>query len=483
MKCSRLLVASATACLLVPTFLSAPTAHAAPIKKRLELQLQAALFDYVGTNTKVDGVDRSISADSSTFGLGSRLGVGVGYAFSEHAEFHVLNGFSIQTNSVDAGEDQPSSELKRKRFEFLPTLRYVAGQPESSARFFIGGGGGYIRESTDDGMIETSSSVVSITSILGLHAFLSEGVSLDPAVEVSFLQASTTTEQDGVSDVDTSGAGARVLFTLGLSGWLGGQRKPAPAPAVVTAQHEADEELGMSSSPEATEVRLNLEGMGLTVSGAPLQDGQTLLVEASHLAPAAEWRGCDIALGTGAQTVEIPTEYRAGVEGRALEERAGGNVSYHHLDRWARAASPYVKLCGKGTILPAHEQQRLLRGLERFQALALRAGTFVEEKKTAPLSGAAANPRSDADVFANMTSGILRCAPGQASVTLRFRLNGAGVLDRLEPDSSRDESTNLCLAQTIMNNQFTPTGEARVLEHTFVQPTQTASPTPEPQTR
>jgi hypothetical protein len=74
---------------------------------------------------------------------------------------------------------------------------------------------------------------------LGVHAFLSDTFSFDPALTVlglSGTETSNSASMNGNSFGETQSlSGYQVLFSIGLSGWLGGSPSHPAAPAAQSA--------------------------------------------------------------------------------------------------------------------------------------------------------------------------------------------------------------------------------------------------------
>jgi hypothetical protein len=177
------------------------------------------------------------TSSSTTLGLlGSGFGVGFDYGILDN----LLVGAQLQLTSTK--ENQAGSDTTGTQVQFLPHLEYLFDGTDVRPYVAAILGAGY--DSTKIPVAGFEPATVSGTEFLfgasfGLHAFLSDRLSVDPAVTflgASGSQTSTTPviSVDGTSSSDVSRhdsvGGYQILLSVGLSAWLGGA--PARAPLV-----------------------------------------------------------------------------------------------------------------------------------------------------------------------------------------------------------------------------------------------------------
>src|SRR6478736_136188 len=248
-------------------------------REALQLTLQGSLVDYHTAKMSLDksAIDPVQTTDQSTsstgYGvLGSGLRVGVGFLWGS-----VLFGVRADlttTSSSGAGVDSSATQVS-----VLPRFEYSFGRDRSRPFIAVMAGVLYSYGSSSltvpglsiDGhppispTLKTgdSSTRGALGGAFGVHAFVSEAVSLDPELTVLYSSGSGTLTSSGqdlsYSDSTSPGyqssrsqdysvSGWRVLLSLGLSGWLdtGGQpTRPAryaaslPEGAAVSAEAES----------------------------------------------------------------------------------------------------------------------------------------------------------------------------------------------------------------------------------------------------
>jgi hypothetical protein len=214
----------------------------------LQISLQGSLVDYVKFNSKPDKDPAQATqpaeqeSSSTAYGLlGSGFGVGIGYVWDD-----VLLGaraqFSTLTQSPSGGGDiQTTSIAFLPRVEYLfdtgPKRLYLAGllsveHASASATTTVTGGSSFPASTTNK--VEDSSTRFGIGAAFGAHVFLNQSVSIDPEISVlpSWGSATlkTSSGDESVSR-DSSLSALRVMFSVGLSGWLDTAGAPTPPPA------------------------------------------------------------------------------------------------------------------------------------------------------------------------------------------------------------------------------------------------------------
>jgi len=223
-----------------------PDAAAAPSAghQAMQLSLQGSVFDYLKLNSKPDKDPAQSTqpedeeSSSTTYGLlGSGFGLGIGYVWDD-----VLLGaraqFTSTTQSPSGGGDTQTRSIA-----FLPRVEYLF--ETGSNRLYLAGllsvehasasatvtvtGGAFPASATFK--TENSSTRFGVGAAFGAHAFLTRSLSIDP--EISVLPSwGTATLKTGAGDDstsrDSSVSALRVMFSIGLSGWLDTAGEPTP---------------------------------------------------------------------------------------------------------------------------------------------------------------------------------------------------------------------------------------------------------------
>lgn len=214
----------------------------------LQLTLQGSLVDYVKQTVKPDKPEGStidpdeLKTSSTSFGvLGPALGVGVGYAWDQ-----VL--FGVRANLANVDTSSPGGrDTSGTQISLLPRLEYMFNTDQT--RPFIAGlvGIEHLSSTTPSAIVvqngqlstigktEDSATAFAIGAAFGVHAFLNHSVSLDPEFTLLYASGSGTVKDatEGVTDPQSQGyslSAVRVLFSLGLSGWIDTAGAPTPPP-------------------------------------------------------------------------------------------------------------------------------------------------------------------------------------------------------------------------------------------------------------
>jgi hypothetical protein len=216
-------------------------ALAVPIDGRTELQLQTSLMSLssIEVRTEQQSAGEGTTTTQSDVGFTPRLGFGLGHGFGDHLLLHLLAGVTSTQRSVDPG----GLTMDQVSYEIGPSVRFVA--KGERARFFVGAGfslGG--AKLSGDSVQKSSAFNYAVGPVVGMHGFLNDYVSLDPAFELSwvgsslsywgaqsFNDSSTGQTPSRTREVELAGSGFRILATLSLTGWLG-----APKPVTAAVQ-------------------------------------------------------------------------------------------------------------------------------------------------------------------------------------------------------------------------------------------------------
>ncbi len=279
-----------------------------------------------------------------------------------------------RSSKISGGQEVTSQVLQ---FELTPSLRYVA--PGQSARFFVGGaaGIGTWRANGDGTGLDTESRerVITVGPVLGVHGFLTDHVSLDPALELKMVSISQGVEG---SDDRWSGVGVRVGVTLSLTGWLGTAKSKVPA-RETEGQGAASPAYTPRAAPPPVAATVHFDGFSMYLRGMPEKRGDALGVEVRRLTPTPEWEACPLVLTAedGTQiAVQVTHDIDYAGKGRK-EEHLGGWVSYGELAHWAEH-TPGFSLCGRPYALGPQDVMNVGLTLRQFKGRAVRAGTFKE---------------------------------------------------------------------------------------------------------
>jgi len=225
--------------------LGARPAQAANLTGAVQLSLDGSLVSYstLKTTTKPSdapsgiGVpDPSVETNQSSTTLGvlnSGLGIGFGYS---------------ATNNLLVGV---RTQFEGDGVAFLPRLEIIFDGDR--ARPFLAGMVGVASasqttEAPTGEKDETSATKYLAGASLGVHAFLTDTVSIDPMLTLEGFSGSGTSKHtagnlstdDMDSSTDVSVSGVSVLFTVGFSAWLGGHASAPSVLAPVTGAAAAD---------------------------------------------------------------------------------------------------------------------------------------------------------------------------------------------------------------------------------------------------
>jgi hypothetical protein len=210
----------------------ASTASAQSLAGRFQLQTQASIFDFESVNYQYKDENSFLEPfndTSRTVGLTPRLGMGLGYMVHDHISLNLSATLGVRTD-----EDERNGlgvELTSNRFELLPTFRVLT--TGERARMFVAAGAGYLRRATKvSGGGEDSAHLGLFGGVLGIHGFVHDRVSIDAMLETmgEFGPFKTVVSSvDHYDDDEDRGTvrGYRIVFSVGLTGWLGGQASKA----------------------------------------------------------------------------------------------------------------------------------------------------------------------------------------------------------------------------------------------------------------
>ena len=215
--------------------LAARPAAAAPNSGAVQLSLDGALVSYTLTNVKpdADGINARtpFTQSSMSYGpFGSGFGLGAGYVLDRFVLGARAQLTSTTFKNDDSGDSSalPPGESKQTEISFFPRAEVLfnGGDVRAFAAAVVGVSRSSAEPQTGDGVWSTS---YLAGASLGVHAFLSDRLSIDPALTALGFAGSQTLAAVNVSsnefapaDRHASTNGYRLLFSVGLSAWLGG---------------------------------------------------------------------------------------------------------------------------------------------------------------------------------------------------------------------------------------------------------------------
>jgi hypothetical protein len=370
--------------------------HAQSLSSRTQLTLQANIVDFTKTTFEATdswGDKEEVESSQLRFGLPQGGDLGLGYAVTDHFQLHASVGFD---RIKDSGQGW---ETSANRFRLTPGVRFMTGG--DAARLFLGVGPRFERgsraSSTDDGgsedTVEGTYSAIGFAGTLGVYAFATDRVSIDPSIQLAYLSVTDTTEVDG-EDIEVESNGLRVVLSIAVTGWLGGKARP-PRPetnmereALLEAQAPAREaplpRSTLHPAPRSVQVHVSLVGMGLGLKGDADREPSRMLLQVEHLAAKLQWKECELALvGAGEERIVLASHY-ANVDDESLgvEERLRALVPARDLARWLAAdPNPELELCGKRTPLTSSQRSRLQAAVKRFMDLSPEAARAPEPEQ------------------------------------------------------------------------------------------------------
>lgn len=212
-------------CLVYASRTAAQPGPGRSIDGKVQLQLQTSVVEYSRQTNESDADSGAPKTETRgvQLGVASRLGLALGYGVSNRLQLHRLTGFVVQHLEAEVdGSDMPSTR-RQSGFEIMPSLRYVATE-NSATRLLLGFGIGAtgVRSNDDGSGLDIASKALQVGGMIGAYRFVTPHFSVDPGFELYYTKTSTSVD-DGLDERTVSGSGVRVLLTVGLSGWFGGQ--------------------------------------------------------------------------------------------------------------------------------------------------------------------------------------------------------------------------------------------------------------------
>jgi outer membrane protein W len=222
MDIGRILVLALAAAGLFTT----TAARAQKTEGAFQLGLSTSVLSYSTGTLEVESETLGLEADAdistTSWGIGedSPVTLELGYGVTDML---VIGGFlRLGGTSQETDYDQaefPDSESSEFSMLLGPKLD-VMFSPGNTVRPFVGAGVGLLIQSSEDAdENETSLTGFQLVGRAGLRAFLADGFSLDPALDIGWGTASGEAES-AVGDLDLSASVFNVGVSLGLSGWI-----------------------------------------------------------------------------------------------------------------------------------------------------------------------------------------------------------------------------------------------------------------------
>lgn len=352
-----------------------------PLRQRTQLQLQLGVVDYTAmVVTPGPGVEDS-NQTYGTFGLASRVGLGVGYHFTDRLQLHVLAGVTTARSSVTLVESDATTRTRGVSTHLLPTVRYMCN--EARQRFFVGAGLGYTgsKTSIDNERLTVSSHGMLLGGVVGAYLFLTEQLSIDPALEVYFHRSGLRTEQEvptnGFDTSTASGKGVRLMLTVGLSGWLWKRPRAAPPAAVVvepeptpTAAPSFPYEPRTARAREAQIFSSKVADLTFELHADSRHGADSLTVVVTRHVGSMQEPKCGVALVHDRGTERLDVSWQAnGSDTTGTLETGRASASLDVLTVWA-TGQPHLSVCDVKAPLDEHVRAQLEETLQGFRITA-----------------------------------------------------------------------------------------------------------------
>jgi hypothetical protein len=196
----------------------------------LRFGLDVVLLDVANQSMSNDRAGDT-SATDINFGIrNSQLGVLVAYRLNEPMQVGLRAGINVLSGSTTVEPPPPAAsfDVSRSGFELglSPFVEYIFDIPSEQMRLFGLASLGIRTVSNSSevdgtpGETKVSGNVFLVGLGGGLHYFLSDDISLDPTLEVTFGTGSQTEEVAGGAELESDLTGFALALRIGLSGWL-----------------------------------------------------------------------------------------------------------------------------------------------------------------------------------------------------------------------------------------------------------------------
>lgn len=363
------------------------------IEGRRQLQLQLGLVSYGKVRSEAQnsgigsGIERepTISSKDVSYGLSSRVGVGLGYAYTENVELAMLAGFAVSNASLASRGADDRREGMRSRsstLQLIPSVRYVGG--EGARRFYVGPAVGFERTATkvNDDEVATVRHHALFGGQLGLFCFVQRHVSFEPGFELYYVRGGTTvrtTSERRETELQRHDDGLRLMLTIGLSVWSQGHdddvqaaraTPPVPARDVATTQTEY--------------VATRVDDLSVRLLGSPERSGTEVKLGFTTRGNEDPSR-CEVSLLSDDPPTPIEVQWWLdGADADGALQTGSGRVRAQLLTEWL-AHNPSLSVCHRHYLVNAAMRAALQEAIARFRADAVKAGTRSPEPVAAGL--------------------------------------------------------------------------------------------------
>ena len=215
--------------------------------------------------------------------------------------------------------------------------------------------------------VDASASGMGFGGAVGAHLFLTDAISLDPALHVR--QAYHTVDDTG--DADVSMDATQIMLTLTLSAWMGGVRSTDD---VAEMQAEvANHQTIITEGTYSVEFGL-VDGPIVRLSGEP---GKSPLVAIDIAQPGGTTEVCrELAIIAARKIHHISAEVRFGRRAGNPAALVHATNSVDHLGRLAETAGE-IRFCGKQYSLEYEGQDALADFVEKYR-VGIKIGRVAE---------------------------------------------------------------------------------------------------------
>ncbi|MGD8863219.1 MAG: hypothetical protein PVI30_24605 [Myxococcales bacterium] len=223
--------------LLVAATLTAATARAedAPwVGDAVRIGLETAPVAITSVTTEADGVEVNEKVTSVGLGptyLGVNVGGGTGGALSVGTRLYVLH--NAASSEVDGGGlgGTVSSDGSSTELGIFPYLEGRFGEDMTQGFVAPMVGVAVDTRETDDESATTTTTLFGLGLMVGMHAFVNEHLSIDPAMSFVYQTGSSEVEIDGRQPEELDASGWQLAVLVGVTGWLGTDSGPRGSPS------------------------------------------------------------------------------------------------------------------------------------------------------------------------------------------------------------------------------------------------------------
>jgi len=355
------------------------------LERRAQLQLQLGLVDYSTVDGELESTlneGSSVATKSGRYGLSSRIGLVLGYGVTEKVQLALFAGFAVHSSSsrpTIGGVRGDEAHAKSGEVQIIPALRYVAG--EGGQRFYVGAAAGFARESSELGSdgTNTVSKHGLLGGQLGLYWFIHQHVSLEPGLELYYLTGSTQQTRSRVAQAELhyNDHGFRMMLTLGVSLWAGGDDHAAPVASAAPPDRERALPADQTQYGAA-----RIDDLSVRLLGSPQRMGtEVTLGLTTH--GGDEPPGCAVTLLSDEPPQQLSFDWWLdGADETGPLQSGLGPARVKQLEQWL-AHNPSLVVCKRVYVVRVEVRAELQAALARFQGDAASAGTRQPEPVSA----------------------------------------------------------------------------------------------------